>query len=362
MAHELKCQLRPVLGDLHVGVLHDRGRGAWPGVAAGLQGSAADGGQESRLVHLVHDDAGAQVRIGQAALFVLAHVLLRQLAENDLLAGTPAGAVHAAALMLQEPLGHRPAAVQRSDQVLLGHLHVGDEGLAEGRVAGDQPDRPDLDAGLAHREDHEGDAFVLLGGVGADQAEDHVGPLGARRPDLLTVDQEVVTLVLGPGLERGEVRPGARLGEALAPADAAMHDVGDVLLLLGLGPVLQKGRPEHADAHADDGVHRADRRHLLLQNTGLLTGEPAAAVLGRPGGYTPALGAHALLPDCEVALGRLGRHDHGLERREVLAQGGGEIRLKPVPGFGPEGFESTVAKIGHQKYSLKFNILCPIIP
>jgi hypothetical protein len=144
--------------------------------------------------------------------------------------------------------------------------------------------------------------------------------------------------------------------------NAAVDDVGDVLLLLGLGAVLQQGRAEHADAHADDGVHGADGRHLLLQGAGLVAGQAAAAVLGRPGRDAPTLGAHALLPEGEIAFRRLGRHDHRLERGEILAEGGGEIRLKPVAGFSPEAVESTVAKIGHQKYSIKFNILYLIIP
>src|SRR6185437_15400713 len=52
-----------------------------------------------------------------------------------------AGGGDAAALVLQQPLADRPAAVQRADQVLLGGLGVGEEGLAERRRVVDQPDR-----------------------------------------------------------------------------------------------------------------------------------------------------------------------------------------------------------------------------
>ena len=56
------------------------------------------------------------------------------------------------------------------------------------------------------------DALMLLRGVGAHQAEAPVGPLRAAGPDLLAVDQEVVALVLGLGLQarRGRSRRPAR--------------------------------------------------------------------------------------------------------------------------------------------------------
>ena len=49
------------------------------------------------------------------------------------------------AFVLQQPLGDLPSAVDPPDQVLLGDLHVGEEGLAEGAFARDQLDRPGLD-------------------------------------------------------------------------------------------------------------------------------------------------------------------------------------------------------------------------
>jgi hypothetical protein len=203
-------------------------------------------------------------------------------------AAAAAAAADAAALVLQQPLGDGPAAVQRADQVLLRHLHVGEEGLAERRGAGDQPDRPHLDARIVHVDQQEADALVLLAGVGAHQAEAHVGPLAAGGPDLLAVDQEVVALVLGLGLQRGEVGAGARLGEALAPAHFLPGDGADVLLLLLLVAVLEQGRAEHHRAHAADRVPGADAVHLLLQHARLGRREAAAAVgLGQVGTPQP---------------------------------------------------------------------------
>ena len=59
------------------------------------------------------------------------------------------------ALVRQQVLGHVPAAVQRPDQVLLLDPHVVEEGLAEGRLAADQRDRPGRDARRRHVEQDE---------------------------------------------------------------------------------------------------------------------------------------------------------------------------------------------------------------
>ena len=93
-------------------------------------------------------------------------------------------------------------------------------------------DRPRLDARALHVDQQEADALVLLRRVGAHQAEAPVGEMRAARPDLLAVDQVVVALVLGLGLQAARSDAGARLGEALAPAQLALDDRRDVPLLL----------------------------------------------------------------------------------------------------------------------------------
>ena len=37
--------------------------------------------------------------------------------------------------MTEQIFGDIPAPVQRADQLILGHLHIVEEGLAEGRIA-----------------------------------------------------------------------------------------------------------------------------------------------------------------------------------------------------------------------------------
>ena len=86
----------------------------------------------------------------------------------------------------------------------------------------DQLDRPRLDAGRRHVDQHEARCpRASRRRVGAHQAEAPVGLVGVAGPDLLAVDQPVVALVLAAGLQAGEVGAGAGLGIALAPADLA---------------------------------------------------------------------------------------------------------------------------------------------
>ena len=100
--------------------------------------------------------------------------------------------------------------------------------------------------------------MLLRGGIGAHQAEDPVGVIRVRRPDLLAVDDVVVAVACRAGLQRSEVGAGIRLGIALAPADQPCCDLRQMLLLLRLGAVFEQRRPEHGDA--ERGQAAAARR------------------------------------------------------------------------------------------------------
>ena len=193
--------------------------------------------------------------------------------------------------------GHLPAAVDAADHVLLRAAGVGEEDLVELRRGVDLLDGADLDARLLHGAEQVRDALVLRGvRVGAGQHEDVVGEAGLGGPDLLAVDDPLVAVQLGLGLEPGEVGAGIGLGEALAPGDLPAEDLGDELLLLLLGPPLQ-------DRGADEGVaeevgpHRgAGAVELLGQDDGVHRGQAPAAVLGS--GHE----AHSQLPSCSLAV------------------------------------------------------------
>src|SRR5260370_3614208 len=61
-----------------------------------------------------------------------------------------------------------------------------------------------------------------------------VGVVGVGGPDFLAVDDEIVAVALGAGLQRGEVRSGIRLGIALAPADRSEEHTSELQSHLNL--------------------------------------------------------------------------------------------------------------------------------
>ena len=186
---------------------------------------------------------------------------------------------------------------------------------------------------------------MLAAAVRSYQAEAPVGILGARGPDLLSVDQEVVAPVLGTGLQGGQVRTRARLRIALAPAQFAPDDGWDVRLFLFLGPVLKQGRAEHHDAHAANGIPGTDAGHFLAQDAGVRRRQPAAAIGRWPGRDAPARLAHARLPEGVVPFHRHGR----LGSCDVVAvlQGRWEVGLEPGAGLGPEGGVILSPEVSH---------------
>ena len=134
--------------------------------------------------------------------------------------------------------GDVPAAVQFAEEAVAGDADVVEVDLVEALAVVHLADGLDGDARRLHGEEEVGDAAVLGGvGVGAGEEVDVVGVVGAGGPDLLAVDDEVVAVLLGAGLERGEVGSGVGLGEALTPAALAAGDAADMLALLGLGAV-----------------------------------------------------------------------------------------------------------------------------
>jgi hypothetical protein len=70
----------------------------------------------------------------------------------------------------------------------------------------------------------------------AGDQETKVGALGPGGPDLLTVDDEVVTVFNRAGAWRRQVRPGVGLAEELAPELDAAEDRLQIPVLLALVP------------------------------------------------------------------------------------------------------------------------------
>ena len=151
-------------------------------------------------------------------------------------------------------------ALSDPDEVLRWQVHVGEEHFAEARVAEAAhhvPQRPDLDARQVHRHDEVRDSGVLAGvGVGPGDQDAELRHLGQRRPDLLTVDHEHITIAYGSGAEVGQIGTGVGLGEELAPQFLASQHRHEVPLPLFLAAVHDEDRSAVADA---DRVHRSSR-------------------------------------------------------------------------------------------------------
>ena len=243
-------------------------------------------------------------------------------------------------LVAERSLAHRPAVVELAEEVLLGHLHVGEEDLVEVGVVrvGELGQGPARDAGRAHVDDQHADAAVLGGlGVGAHVAHAVVGLVGPRGPHLLPVHHEVGVAPLGLGGQRGQVAARVGLAHADAPRDLALQRREDEALLLLLVPELDDGGGTDGEALR---VERA-RRHALgddLEVDHLLLGRRvAAAELGRPSRHEVARLEHLALEGArpvrqvrrraaELLADRLGW-------RQVLVEPRLELAAEPAQRF-----------------------------
>src|SRR3954466_9318048 len=279
-------------GLLYLGALDLQHRGSRIGLALAVLAFVGDDAELRQLERLELDLAGRE-------LVAEGRVLDDRLAAGFDLTGEIADAAEpllgdtdardAGALIAEQEFRVIPALVLLADQILDGHFDVVEEYLVDLGAAVDGLDRAHRDALGLHREHDEGDAHLLLGGrIGAAEAEDHVGVLGERGPGLLAVDDPLVALALGLGLERGEVGAGAGLGEALAPPIVDIGDAGQKPLLL----LFFAEGVDHGTDHADAEGERLRRRiglQLFVEDVVLHGGPAGAAILLGPVADAPAL-------------------------------------------------------------------------
>ena len=207
-------------------------------------------------------------------------------------------------------------------------LDAVEEDLAQ-VAAAERGEAAHLDPGRVDRRDEHGDAAMpRLVGIRADGEVDPVGEPGARRPDLVAVDDEAVAVEHGARRQRGEVAPGAGLREPLAERQLAARDRPEQ-------PLLQLGRGEALERAADRLVREQVERERepvvaedVLDERGVDVRQPAAAELLRPGHPDPAglaeraghlarvaVGEHPLPPPLRI----------GLERRPQARGEGGRL-------------------------------------
>ena len=127
--------------------------------------------------------------------------------------------------MSQQRLRDGPALADLPHHVFGGHADVVEFHFVQAVVIVDRDDRIHLNAFTLHVDQDERNAFLLLAGViGAHQAENPVGVLGIRRPDLGTVDNEIIAIALCFRFETRQVRAGTRLGVTLTPPVFALEN------------------------------------------------------------------------------------------------------------------------------------------
>gem|GEM_PF-5844522 len=231
-----------------------------------------------------------------------------------------ADAGQARALVGQQVLGAGPTLVFLTDKVFHRHADIVEEDLVDLVVAVQGDDRPHTDARALHVDQQEADAALLLGlGVGAHQAEDHVGVLTKGGPGLLAVDHVVVAVTHGAGLEAGEVGAGTGLGIALAPPVLTGEDARQIMVDLLLGAELDDHRSDHVDAEGH-GTRCAEGGALLVEDVLFHRAPGGAAQLHRPARRIPAALDQDLLPALVIFLGHvLAELDLGGDVRRQLA-------------------------------------------
>jgi len=216
----------------------------------------------------------------------------------------PAGAIEGtppqrgeAALMGQRGHGDAPAGARGADQVRCRHAGVGQEHLVERGMEVHLPQRAGLDAGLVHREHEVADAAVLRHvPIGARQEHPVVGVVGARAPQLLTVDDPLLTVALRPRREPGEVRAVARLAEQLAPRVLARDRPRQQSALELVGAVGEQRRRGEAHPGSQGRADGPGGGQLLGDDGVGPPGQAAAVPFARPRGRAPAAGDEQTAP------------------------------------------------------------------
>src|SRR5690606_23737586 len=182
-----------------------------------------------------------------------------------------------------------------------------------------------------HVDQQEGDAFLRLDlGIGAHQAEHHVGVLAQRGPGLLPIDDVVVAFAHRTGLQRSQVGAGAWLGVALTPPVLAVKDARQVVAFLLLAAEPDDDRRHHRYAKRNDAWRTGGGR-LFIEDVPLDRAPAGAAVLHRPVLCQPALFAQDLVPANVIVPGK------ALVALNLGGDIGRQLLAQKLPHFFPKG-------------------------
>ena len=234
-----------------------------------------------------------------------------------------------AAFVAEQCHGDLPPVARASDDHVGRGARLGEEGLVELAAAGDLTNGSHLDTGLIHRHEKERETLVALRtGFATRHHETPVAHVGERGPDLLAVDDPLVTLESGLGLHVGEIGSGVRFAVSLAPPFVAAQDAGQETRALLRSAVLDDRGREQVLTHVI-GASRCFGAHVFLGPDDLLIDRRAAsAEFLRPPESDPSRFAEHLLPlDTNV------EPDLFVARAAAPAQGGefaGHVGAQPV--------------------------------
>ena len=150
-----------------------------------------------------------------------------------------------------------------------------------------------------------------------------------RGPNLLAVDDVMIAIAPCRGLQRGEVRPRARLGKALAPPVVDVGGARQKTSLLLFGAELDQHRADHRDVERGD-LRRRRQLVLLEKDHALYRRPPGPAILLGPVEGRPAPLVEDALPSDRVLLARRIAEPHPLADvvRQMIADEGSELVAK----------------------------------
>ena len=184
---------------------------------------------------------------------------------------------------LQGAPDHGPAFADAAQHRAGGDVHVAEDHLALSVRRQGLQGRP-LEAGGIRRDDEQGHAPLRVGGLACSgRHQQIVGNVGVLREELPPVDGEVAGAPLGLHvLDAPGVPPGAGLGQRQGGQKLPPGDLGQKLLLLGLGAGIKDGRSRQHH-RGEEGPGEQGPAHLLRDQAEVQEVATAAAQLRREG-------------------------------------------------------------------------------
>ena len=172
---------------------------------------------------------------------IIRSVLLHQCNEVRL-RSRPRGGTDRDPLIAQVGARCRPTAIDRANDIVIGHEHLVEENLIEVCFTGDLLQRSHLDTGGVHLDHHHRDALMLRGvEIGSHRGKAVRRKVAAGGPHLLAGDLPATFNPHPAGLDASRVGASLGFGVKLTDLDVAMETRPDPTLDLIVAAVVQNG-------------------------------------------------------------------------------------------------------------------------